>query len=583
MDIIIPSKHIYELDNPKVRDNVYKRVDINAQKAVSDYKFDTTVAVFDFDSNALPFGEWQEKYDYTTGAYTVVTYAYALSGIRGAYKENITYRISKNVTNAYISKLNTEIVNDTNPITVTAQCRKYVGTATVFVSGSPANDKPDVIHGKTFSYSNEYEIVKLKLDGTVEQKVSTNEGLVWVSAEANVSIFDNKMTSPIITEDEEGWNVTFENILCGIEKYYASYLGHSEKEPNITTITAVAERYEPLSMEVSFQGNTIGINFEKESITIGEQVSKNALSISGNELIQSGNFLEYNVPYNRTSSGSGETIEWGEYPNPVRLTFRIHQTTYNYTYSTNKAVIDTRGYSFELISLTTYFYIGDWYKNILNKYKNGKETATLTCSMSKYKNANGEVVIDADAYNLVDFHYFQSDNATFEISSGSYILRAESAINGINTDFRYNGELQDTILIDGRIYINQVASGEDFDLRFTVYGDYGDSNDYDVQINTSYLPQGRYTLSFKIDIGDTTAKIKDWQIESGKPKAYQKPLKMHFSEGDIVVPMKYTANGTDKGISLYSNNPDTPKRFKVTGVEFIYNGVTRQKLTLQEI
>ncbi len=591
MDIIIPSKYIYESDNPKVRDNVYKRVDINAQKGIADNRFDITVFSQTEETthhlNNLNEAQWQETlgYNYVSGSVTgiISKWASALVGARGVYL-NRTFNIDKRKNNSYISFLKVLSENSLDGVGFSLQCRKYYGTgvATVRNGANPA------VKSKTIKYSlpeNESPLVTLSLDNvSVSQSIDVPDS--FYIASATVDIDDNKDVTIIVTDLGDIFEVKIENILICYESYWGTYSYQGTAIGSVTNfdydINITAERYEPFSMEVSFQGNTIGINFEKETITVGEQLSKNALSISGNELIQSGNVLEYDVPYNRTSYSSSEVIEWGEYPNPVRLSFRINNTTYNYSYDTNKAIIDTRGYPFELISLTTYFYISDWYENILNQYKNGKETATLTCSMSQYKNTNGEVVIDADAYNLVDFNYY-STNATFEISSGSYILRAESAISGINTDFRYNGELQDTILIDGRIYINQIASGEKFDLRFTVYGDYGDSSDYDVQIDTSYLPQGRYTLSFKIDIGDTTAEIKDWQIESGKHRAYQKPLKMHFSEGDIVVPMKYTANGTDKGISLYNNNPDTPKRFKVTGVAFVYDGVTRQKLTLQEI
>ena len=593
MDIIIPSKYIYESDNPKVRDNVYKRVDINAQKGIADNRFDITVFSQTEETthhlNNLDKAQWQETlgYNYVSGSVTgiISKWASALVGARGVYL-NRTFNIDKRKNNSYISFLKVLSENSLDGVGFSLQCRKYYGTgvATVRNGANPA------VKSKTIKYSlpeNESPLVTLSLDNvSVSQSIDVPDS--FYIASATVDIDDNKDVRISVTDLGNILQVEIEHILICYESYWGTYSYQGTAIGSVTNfdydINITAERYEPFSMEVSFQGNTIGINFEKETITVGEQLSKNALSISGNELIQSGNVLEYDVPYNRTSYSSSEVIEWGEYPNPVRLSFRINNTTYNYSYDTNKAIIDTRGYPFELISLTTYFYISDWYENILNQYKNGKETATLTCSMSQYKNTNGEVVIDANAYNLVDFQYFHSKNAPFEITTGSFILKSQSAISGVNTDFRYNGELQDAILRDGRIYINnQFASDEEISLRFTVEGDYGDSEDYDVQIDTSYLPIGRYTLSFKIDIGDTTAEIKDWQIESGKARAYQKPLKMHFSEGDIVVPMKYTANGTDKGISLYNNNPDTPKRFKVTGVAFVYDGVTRQKLTLQEI
>lgn len=593
MAIIIPSKNIYDLSNPKVRDNVYNKVEVNAQKGVADYKYDITVAQFNFDSSDAVFGQWNEDYAFNT-AWLGLNYGsvYALAGIRTAVNNtNLRYHVSEFIKNAYISRLKTDMTDGVSPVVVNATCRKYVGEATVSVK-TIYQDGDDVVSneilGKTIVYPKDYEIVTTRLDGRLAYDESFTQGVYFASVSIDVSTTDNITTMPTITAIDGGWSVEFNEILCGLEKYYATD-NWKGTLPKIDTIVAVAEKYEPISVEITFQGNTVGIDFEKETISIGKQTSKNALSIAENELIQSTNI--YYLPFKHYYNGTHEVIELEKtYSQRVKVQYIYNGTKgEQYIAAGGKSLIiyNPTPVPFEVVSVT--FVSGEifeFYKNILDEYNNGKETATLTCTMSQYLDTDGEVVIDADAYNLVDLNYFTGQDFEFDKNTNTAKVSSGKQLDGLHIFCVIGSSMQGSIMTyeDGRIYIkDQFTRSAKVRLELDLYDVEGDEDNYILSIDTSYLPQGFYTLSFDLIVSDGYVMFANLQINRGKVKPYQKHLKMHFSEGDIVIPMKYTSSGTDVGISLYNNDINTPKQFKVTGVELFYDGVTRQKLTLQEI
>jgi hypothetical protein len=94
--------------------------------------------------------------------------------------------------------------------------------------------------------------------------------------------------------------------------------------------------YIPKQIEITFYGDTIGIDLTDKTITIGE--GNKPLSFDGNELMQTTNSL------NTAINGKTEAVE-------------------------------------------------GFYTSTLNAFKNGKETATIRCSIGEYKDQSGNVVI----------------------------------------------------------------------------------------------------------------------------------------------------------------------------------------------
>ena len=595
MAIVIPSKNIYDLSNPKVRDNVYNKVEVNAQKGVKDNKFGVTVADFSVPTSEhledLQGKDWTKSFDakYTEYDYTGVEVAIAVAGARAVYiNKEFVIKIEKD--NSYISYLTALSQSSPDSYSITLQCNKYVGTGSIYTKAleykyqnAPEYHPPE----------NESPLVNITAKGIVV----TAKEKIWADgryAEATVDLPDNDDVKMSFLEKDGEIIVTVENILISYEAYSGT---HYDDIKLITgwqnyyeaIVETNAEKYEPVSMNISFQGNTIGFDFKKETITIGENASKNALSIGENELIQSTNI--YYPPFKHYYARSYEVIQLEKtYSQRVKVQF-IHNGTKSEQYiaagNQTTRIHNPSALPFEVVSVTfASNEISEFYKHILDEYNKGKETATLTCTMSQYLDANGEVVVDPAVYNVVDLNYFNGDGYSFniDVDNGVIIMGSHGSLDGVQPMITYDGVPQAEQYVDGRIYYkNYFTNKTSVGLRFTLHATDRNEDDYGITFDTSYLPDGNYSLSYELDIKGDVVTILNLQINKGKARPYQKPVRMHFSEGDTVIPMKYTSSGTDVGISLYNNDINTPKQFKVTGVELFYDGVTRQKLTLQEV
>ena len=596
MSIIIPSKYIYELNNPKVRDNVYKKVEINTQNGVANNGFDVTVGDFTEDTSSylqnLKNAEWTDELQRIYNEYNdiyKVDVAYAIAGVRAVYVTRDFY-IDIEKDKSYVSLLKL-METEENAYSISLQCSKTTGTGTV-------ETKAGNFVSKNIQYST--ITAPTSVENTVFQNVVIHaeseytDGEPRRKAESTIDLSDNANVIIRVEQQDNAYKVTIENILI----CYESYVGSANKEialvrgwqdTDTQQIPITTEKYEPILMKVNFQGNTIGIDFEKETISIGAQASKNSLSIEGNELIQSTNI--YYPPFNHYYDGNYEVIDLGKtYSQRVKVQYiynGVRGEQYIAAGGGSLRIYNPNQVAFEVVSVTfTANSISEFYSNILDEYKNGKETATLTCTMSRYLDTNGEAVIDPAVYNVVDLNYFNGDGYSLNIDAdnNAIIMRSHGTLDGVQMMTTYDGEPQAEQYADGRTYYkNFFTNKTKVGLRFTLHTTNREEDDYGITLDTSYLPDGNYSLSYELDIKDDVVTIFNLQINKGKVRPYQKPVKMHFSEGDIVIPMKYTSSGTDVGISLYNNNANTPKQFKVTGVEFFYDGVTRQKLTLQEV
>ena len=589
MDIVIPSKYIYDLSNPKVRDNVYKRLDVNAIQSRPNNRFDTNVAEYTESTEdlfgSLDSAEWimDAKWNSVGVANgTRYNWATAIASARTIYTDFST-NIKKAVDNAYISKLKIEDAS-TEGLSIVLQCKKYVGEGIVNATNSSGHTVQ--INNQQITYSPTEEVVKTTFD---DGSFIVEFDIVDDKVVAEVSLRDNKDVLISIANTDEHFKVDLNNIVAGWEVFSGSYGVAYDTTPLRTfDIPVQAFKYEPILLEISFEGNIIGIDFEKETVSIGAQASKNSLSIEGNELIQSTNI--YYPPFNHYYDGNYEVIELQKiYSQRVKVQY-IYNGTRGEQYisgGNSLRIYNPTPVPFEVVSVTFASNgFSEFYKNILDEYNNGKETATLTCTMSRYLDTNGEAVIDPAVYNVVDLNCFNGDGYSFNIDTdnGVIIMESHSTLDGVQMMTTYDGEPQVEQYADGRIYYkNYFTNKTKVGLRFTLHTTNREEDDYGITLDTSYLPDGNYSLSFELDIKDDVVTILNLQINKGKARPYQKPVRMHFSEGDIVIPMKYTSSGTDVGISLYNNNVNTPKQFKVTGVELFYDGVTRQKLTLQEV
>ena len=180
----------------------------------------------------------------------------------------------------------------------------------------------------------------------------------------------------------------------------------------------------------------------------------------------------------------------------------------------------------ELLQTTNYIedknyeQIANIYKNTLNHYKNGKETATILCSIDDYKSTY--------KYNNAQVSYFAPMNSNFAVF---WVELGELAKENISICFSVNGKKYYSICKKG----------------------YSRSEDVEV-------PKDNQELTTKI-------------IGVFQPS-------MVFQQYDIVIPMVYSARQTDNPMSKYKDG--LPKKFEVLSSKLIYDGAVWQELILQE-
>ena len=168
-----------------------------------------------------------------------------------------------------------------------------------------------------------------------------------------------------------------------------------------------------------------------------------------------------------------------------------------------------------------------YYKCTYNHYKNGKETATVTCDISSYYD-------EACPFPLVS-------------EKQQYVVNKTVPINSV-------------ISSTNKFRISEIQP-RTVNLRMeTLFGIH-----YEFNIKAGFLEvdSGTYIPGGIVNFSSY------WVIP------------MTFQLYDEVIPMVCGADGQERPMS--KNKDGTPKIFKVLGVELSYKGVVRQKLSLQEV
>lgn len=220
-------------------------------------------------------------------------------------------------------------------------------------------------------------------------------------------------------EPDENGNYKIELIIKVGNKYWG-YGQDKELTVNGTVLsrTAVHSVYKkPLFLEISFYGD-IG-QYEKVEIPLTQGTGKNVFAMETNELIQGGGsrgvVLDNSVvtiTYEDQSPNGGRYIRVEKPPNfedRIFVAFSYTDTDGHSTYiirpmdqglSSFRVEVGSPN-DFKLHSVRQESSTGtDTAVNIINAYKNGKETAELLCSIGEYKDTNGELAISTKDYDL---------------------------------------------------------------------------------------------------------------------------------------------------------------------------------------
>jgi hypothetical protein len=353
---------------------------------------------------------------------------------------------------------------------------------------------------------------------------------------SGVEIKENNNTN--LSSVSIGYNSESDNyeitatVLVGIE--VVSLYGSVENAPSYNTpVPCSGEKiiYSPLSLTITFYGETIGINLEDGNITYGE--GKKPQTLSGNEILQ--------------DSGKvfGKT-----------LTEHLAE-------------------------------------NVLNQYSEGKETATLLCSISKYFSDSGEIAINPykKSVNIID--KYKVLNSTFETENNDLIARCEKNYSLINIHCYLATNVDRSNLISDSS-LSQSTPSKSFAEQFYGFDKYSYfvlEIDFEYQDEVSKFFQVydisalendiKYYLSFQARLENDGKAVRISSLHlSDEYNAEYNPNKMTFDIGDVVVPMVFGADRKDRPMSLRKDG--TAKTFSVVGVKYIYDGAPWQELTLQE-
>lgn len=562
MAIIIPSSKTYDRQNPKVRDNVVERIEVGAVEVVPDNEYETPVYSENFfvtqnliEKNTLNREIVGEII--TTGADIGINAIWVANAeISNQKILNKTITIPKIKENKWISSLkkgrNQQIKYTVYGNVQEGNCLQRISWA--IPDGLLINPiKPnftkveDIVFtpftnentGLTFDY---YSDIISSYKGTPHSTFNERE----ISA----TLKPNNISKVISFQENENEVVISIDIMAAITVSKLGGSSYKEGVNGTVILSGVYEKYIPTEIEITVYGNTIGIDLTEKTVYINGETAKKVHSIDGNELMQTSNYYETFVNPIEVQIGGevGSDIELSKfelyssknltvgqllyYENEKAEIAELPEETgdpYKIKVKTNGQWANSSGGTITVYSKEINSTINKNYQHLVDIYKNGKETATIRCSISNYKmELNAKVV-------RYDIH---EDNTI------------DCVLDVYNTKTAY--DLADTTIIDANGVKGYVADYDETTIFVTFYGIVGNIESGEIKIET-------------------------------RPISIDEPfgVSMCFDIGDEVIPMVYGADGQDNPMSTYQDG--SPKVFQVLGTKIYYDGAVWQELSLQEV
>lgn len=347
MAILIPSKNIYNKENPKVRNNVIDKLEVEATEINTKIERNTTVftrngAVEDF-TNGLHY-TFLENYENTTSTTESNDALYNfnnfndLYGNKASFEYNLGWIIIKstylkfNVEDDYFSDIIFPQLSSNNKI-IQVEKPEFSYSLTK-KSGNVSNfdirygyKTGETINNKVGSYFNNAIITNIETNYVKEETTTdkleekllvkyTSEGYNNVSdttLSLTVTNKDNTSEAEILLYIGEKVNSNFYYLnktiyfLIGVEIITLTKNGYysSTDQLNAFDITTAPQsetvsknfassctKYEAENILVRVFGETISIDLEDKTIIIGDSKGTKPHSINGNELMQTSNYYE---------------------------------------------------------------------------------------------------------------------------------------------------------------------------------------------------------------------------------------------------------------------------------------------------
>lgn len=412
MAIKIPSKNIYEINNPKIIKNVIDKVTFNGKEVLPQIKNNSNILIFRKTKNLnIPFDAIEENgYENQSidnyGAYI---------GFFPYYTKDISIQIPKTFENKKINKINTGTYQDENgtqvdlmPISINAIKIKGTAKGTYDISSKTVTNIQ-----KTYDSTEEKITYSKEPIGALEYNYENN--MIELDIKETWNRYYGSLvhyTSPSIQDKGNHYELAFQ-VVTG----YESVTMGGWETGDISSFDigygtsygsgyGYCEKVIPQSLEVTINGETIEAELSDYKITLGD--GNNPFSINGSELTQPSNYILH-----KPSSGAiyAYVTEVDESPYNVYLSQRVSydgtthylkegdfvllalDNTYYEIKKNEKGYYFNSNVKFEKETTIAFFEIranpnSELCFNILNQYAKGKETATLLCDINEYYEYN---------------------------------------------------------------------------------------------------------------------------------------------------------------------------------------------------
>lgn len=291
-------------------------------------------------------------------------------------------------------------------------------------------------------------------------------------------------------------------------------------------------------------------------------------------MLSSMNIIQWGSHYTQTTSTIPDTLNFDTAEKITYLSKVVEITVNGAVIKLNMedksiTIVDGNNvFSFdgnELIQATNTPSIESKYQEIIDEWKNGEQTAVISCPIADYYSEE-----------LYDFEV----EVTNDYSTGIRIIN-------VYTETPVGGEQRTVVLFQPNERI-EFCNNDSIILNCTLYNqsnantvlllnksDYHGGNAY-----TSYFQSGAIPTreqKYNCEYSSNRTIIEKRNVKLISPNEENLPMTFHI--GDIVIPYIYTNKG-DKPLSY--NKDFTPKRFKVVGNKISKKQGGTQELTLQE-
>lgn len=469
MSIIIPSRCIYKKTNDKIVDNVIRGVDVGATKIIPNNKYEEVVY-----DEIIPFDTWdyeiptQSKYYDTDGflaQYNSERY------IRGAGKLDIVLKyvetspvyLPKVQDNAFISKIydlsngqrSVRLKYTIKQTVLEADCHYQPSTNTFSEPTTEYKQKSTQIISDAYNYSYIIDLPQEYYGFDVEQ------------------LKDFVGTFSIKSEDGD-CNINF-RLYANDNSFYSGAIDINLSDTHTITEyppTLSEETKDGIDYYVIDYGNNNLAGFDITYYTFLDQNLNDFKNITSSRPAKVTHIIQTIEQVTLTVYGDSEGID-------------TEDITINYGGDNNLYSIETNELLQDNAKITDVALTEHIANNILSHYKNGKETATIVCSISDYYDENDNKVISTQTSNKMLFAIYDEVIPTIKNEFGK----------DVPLSLNSNDEAKTFLVLGTRVFYDGAVWQE---LSLQEFASVDILRFYEVDFRADFDESNRYKIAFQI-------------------------------------------------------------------------------------